>query len=490
MSMMPEPAAAPLGRPVLSPQFGLASTPAPGQHARSSAPPTGHWKHAPILAALMLAFVGARAHEQLGPLKLIRPALLLSVISLLLLLANSSTRTLQIAAHDRVFRIACCFFAWAVIGTPFSLWPGQSVSQLMTVYPALMLIFSVLMVTPTFRSLDRLTVAFLIGTCITVVGIKVKGSTIADRLTSFGSLDSNDIAALCALCVPFALAFITRGKRYQRPLGLAAVGLLVMIIVDTGSRGGILALVAGTFVYLMGLRGARRWMMLIACVLGGALTWSLGPQSLRDRMIGLFQNPESDYNYTNYTGRKAIWQRARGYILDNPVLGVGIGAFPVAEGNYCESIGRTCKWSAPHNSYLQAGAELGVPGMLIFIGMLLTGAYQVRHLYWPKGRANPPPGFHRPELLASLASFASSAYFLSHAYFFALFGILGLTSLAALVVRHEGSLLAAKNGAQPMTGQGQPASGGQRRGQAPRPLQGQRGFGPRNDPRFGARPTT
>jgi hypothetical protein len=127
--------------------------------------------------------------------------------------------------------------------------------------------------------------------------------------------------------------------------------------------------------------------------------------------------------------------------------------------------------------------------MVLFISMLLAGAYQVRFLYWPKGGADPPPGFHRPELLASLGSFASSAYFLSHAYFFALFAILGLTSLAALVVRHEGSLLAAQNGAQPMTGQRQPAPRGQRRGQAPRPLQGQPGFGPRNDPRFRARPT-
>ena len=41
---------------------------------------------------------------------------------------------------------------------------------------------------------------------------------------------------------------------------------------------------------------------------------------------------DSDYNHTSETGRMQIWSRGIGYMLANPLLGVGPGNFPSAEG--------------------------------------------------------------------------------------------------------------------------------------------------------------
>jgi hypothetical protein len=85
---------------------------------------------------------------------------------------------------------------------------------------------------------------------------------------------------------------------------------------------------------------------------------------------------------------------------------------------------------------VQAYAELGVPGGTIFVLVLLTAAGI--GLRFARGRQWVARGeMHRPEYLASLVAYASGAYFLSHAYFPPLFGLLGIIALADRVIAHE-----------------------------------------------------
>ncbi|MBK6308442.1 MAG: O-antigen ligase family protein [Gemmatimonadetes bacterium] len=66
-----------------------------------------------------------------------------------------------------------------------------------------------------------------------------------------------------------------------------------------------------------------------------------------------------------------MWARARIYIARHPVTGVGMGNFPVMEGQYIAEIGRSGKWSTAHNSYYQAAVELGVLGGALFLTQVL-----------------------------------------------------------------------------------------------------------------------
>jgi hypothetical protein len=66
-----------------------------------------------------------------------------------------------------------------------------------------------------------------------------------------------------------------------------------------------------------------------------------------------------------------------------------------------------------------------------------------------RNRDRTPNAFHRPEFLAGLSGFAVGAYFLSHAYFWPLFGLVALIALAAKtasVPAVAGSIVAAARG--------------------------------------------
>jgi O-antigen ligase len=142
-------------------------------------------------------------------------------------------------------------------------------------------------------------------------------------------------------------------------------------------------------------------------------------------------NVEGDYNLTDETGRKAVWARGRGYIRENPLVGVGAGNFGVREGLYFqqEYFGqRGGKWSAAHNAYVQAYADLGLIGGSIFVALLIWGVIATLGLW--RGVRGMAGLVHRPEYLAALCAFIASSVFLSHAYYFPLLALLGIIAVA------------------------------------------------------------
>lgn len=82
--------------------------------------------------------------------------------------------------------------------------------------------------------------------------------------------------------------------------------------------------------------------------------------------------PKDDYNWTDSDGRKEITKRGFSYMRRFPVFGLGISNFGKAEcfleekgTNHVPGTGRKC--TAPHNTWVQAGAELGFPGLALWI---------------------------------------------------------------------------------------------------------------------------
>jgi O-antigen ligase len=265
----------------------------------------------------------------------------------------------------------------------------------------------------------------------------MSGITVAeDRLTSGGGYDPNDLAALLAFTAPLAAGIALRERGKQRLAALATLPLLALIIAKTASRGGVLALVVGMGVFILGQRGKRRVMLIVLAIIAAAGMWSFGPPVFRARLLSMTEL-QNDYNFSAYTGRKAVWSRARGYFLEHPITGVGYENFPVAEGETWERIGMAGKWSAAHNSYLQAFAELGMIGGCLFLALLLSAGRRAYAL-WKRSARRAALGIpDRPEMLAALMAFCTSAYFLSHAYLWALFTLLGLIFMSERVTRAE-----------------------------------------------------
>jgi O-antigen ligase len=391
---------------------------------------TEYWRYASAVALFMLATVGLRVHENVPYLALIRPAALAAYGGGLLLVMNSSRRVLEAAIRDRVVLLMLSYFAWMAATAPFALWPGLAFDTVMIGVPLTVMAVGLLMCRPERAEVRRVNMALI--ACAVVLGMLaiVFGDVVMDagtsRLTARGSLDPNDLATVMAIVFPFALAEGLRASGRRRVLALLAGVFILLVTVKTGSRGGNIALLAGAvmFVFAFPLRRSVPLMFAVGALL--AVGWLLAPADFRERM-GTVSSLDEDYNYTAYSGRQQIWKRGRGYIAEHPVAGVGAGNFPIAEGDFAAALGRPAKWSAAHNAYIQAFAELGVIGGGIFIAILVTTARRGFRL-WRQSRA--PAGWHRPEYLAALSAFAVSACFLSHAYFYTLYALCAITALA------------------------------------------------------------
>jgi O-antigen ligase len=159
-----------------------------------------------------------------------------------------------------------------------------------------------------------------------------------------------------------------------------------------------------------------RWRVLTAALLVFVFA-AAATDTYWEKMRTIIQ-PKDDYNITTEEGRIQVWKRGIGYMLRNPILGVGAGNFPTAEGTISPRAraaytGRW-KWSVSHNSYVQVGAELGIPGLLLFLLMFwraFAGLRAVQH-----GQPRAPPAQLAQTLAACLIGYMVGGFFLSLAY--------------------------------------------------------------------------
>jgi putative inorganic carbon (hco3(-)) transporter len=260
---------------------------------------------------------------------------------------------------------------------------------------------------------------------------------------------------MIVLTMPLIAYFLVRERRLALKL-LFGVGLVVctIAVIRTDSRGGFLALAAviGYMIFFFrGLKPAVRLGIVGAVALVMTFAASAG---YWDRMNTI--NDPDDYNYTSPTGRKAVWSRAREYMVQNPVLGVGINNFAAAEGRHPMIVatiqsGRGFKWSSPHSIWYQAGAELGFPGLLAFAGIFGAGAVYLRRLSRLARDAPDSPllqdaGGMASALLGSLIAVAVAGTFLSNAYSPMTWGVFGLILALLKVMRLHGVDVAARGG--------------------------------------------
>lgn len=383
------------------------------------------------VVVLLLAVVAIRLHEVVPQLSVIRPALILGVGGFACLWLTSGKRARDAVLQDSSVRWVLLYAAWAGVTVPFALWPGQAIAALRGFFPAILLVAALLLLLPTERTVVRVLTGFVVASGAYAIALLTIGKSTRDGRTLLlgGTLDSNDVSLVMAMTFPLALGLISRAWGGRRMLCLVTAGILLIAATATGSRGGTLAFLVGSLTFVFGQRGGRKFVFLVLLMVGGAFAWLNASPSYRARMIALFQG-EKDYNYTAYGGRKQIWARARGYTVQNPVLGVGVGNFPIAEGGYLDALGTRGKWSNTHNAYLQASSELGFPGVAIFLGLLIaTGLRAAKH-WRPTPDGKHPSSYHRPELLASVLAFATGSYFLSTAYFYSYFALVGLIALS------------------------------------------------------------
>jgi O-antigen ligase len=405
----------------------------------------GHWGLLTLAVAACLLCDIWRFQDLFPVLGLLQVPLLSSVAAIVVLvLSRDVGRSLAVWRHPMI-KLGLVILLLMVVSVPGSLYPGLSARFILKDHVRTFLLMVILAGSVrVVGDLERFAAVQVMGAAIFCIMVLVKFPVGADgRLGELGYYDANDMGMILVCAIPLATYFLRSGVRPTgKWLALAALGIFVVGVIKTGSRGGFLALiVTSAFIVFRFTALPRR--IRITAVAAAFLVLALASNDRYWTTMHTLLNPRSDYNWAGHEegGRMEVWKRGVGYMADHPLLGVGVSAFPIAEGTISplaerQQVGRGLKWSAAHNSFVQVGAELGIPGLLVFVWLLWSGAKTLRRIgrlpRGPDGRTVPSAALAQ-SLAASLVGYCTAGFFLSQAYSAFLYSVLGMIVGLAVV---------------------------------------------------------
>ncbi len=312
-----------------------------------------------------------RLAELLPILGVIRINLIsLIVTGLLFIISRQFTKRKCFAEKETKLMLG--IFILAMITIPLSVWPGQAFSFFFkgpVLVNMAVFLFSLSVITDTDRVKSLLKI-FILSNIAMIITLFLNPVIAAEgRLTVTYSYDPNDLALLFACCFPLVFAAFLNSKLIGKIISGTILILLVLAIMKTGSRGGILAF-ACTVILLLFSPSLKLGFLkkILFGVFVSVFLLTSNMDSIKERWQLVLSGTDYNFNQEIRTGgRLGIWRGGIELILKNHLLvGVGAGNTSAAMG---EAYGKT-RWKALHNSYLQAFLELGVVGLIFFLLLL------------------------------------------------------------------------------------------------------------------------
>ncbi len=166
-----------------------------------------------------------------------------------------------------------------------------------------------------------------------------------------------------------------------------ALALMLAITALTQSRGGYMALAAGMLLFAIVV---NRWFLVLGLAAGLGLAAAV-------RFVGIETLAELLLTTDAVGGwavRQEVWSRAIYMIQDLPYTGGGLGTFgrvvPVMYPYFLA--GPDADVPHAHNLFLQVAADLGLPGLVAFVGLFsgsLIAAWRAYSAYRARKEAGP-----------------------------------------------------------------------------------------------------
>lgn len=421
-----------------------------------------------VCVALLIVVSVSRVQQAVHLVGLLHPGLLLvaAIVGLMVMTRGAIAKGPIFKSYPARVMIALGVMACASV--PMAISVGASGKFILSEFSKVLLgAFFVLMTVRNGRDLYTYLWAYVLSTGILaflalfVIRMSATNSGLL-RLADDFSYDANDIGSVMIVGLAIALlVYQVASKRGKIVVG----GVLLMVgaaLAKSGSRGAFLGLVVVggmVLVMLKQISAAKRVGFVAAVMIALAVA---APAGYWDQM-GTILSPKEDYNWTAPTGRKAVFMRGIGYMMRNPITGIGIGNFMRAEGtlsdraqNYQVGLAGV-KWSAAHNSFLQTAAEMGIPGLLLFVALIFGSTLKLRSMHrrmpnaWERGSPDQRLLFMATQYLpVAMLGFAVVGFFVSFAYYDVVYSLCAIVAatltlsdqaLAAtrVVVPHEGT---------------------------------------------------
>jgi len=261
-------------------------------------------------------------------------------------------------------------------------------------------------------------------------------------------INRNHFAGFLEMIIPFSIALVwyehsrlsrlspsarswkellVRGNLSRMAVGLFALVVMLAALLSSGSRMGMVAtmsslVVMAVFSGFQTRAGARLAALIMICVT--VLVLWIGAGSA----LGRFGTIGSEYMSPDES-RLSLWKDSARLVAAHPLLGSGLGTFPVAfTAVQSTFLGKFVNHA--HNDYLELASDLGIPAALLFFGSVLLLVTRLA-----KTSAWQAHGFERMMAIGCLGSIAAillhsltdfNLYIPANAFLFSL--ILGLAA--------------------------------------------------------------
>ena len=356
-----------------------------------------------MLLFLLTVVTISRVHLHYPILAKLRAVLLLTLGAVAYAYLNPRHLTTANVLKPWPMRLVAILGVLACCSAAFGISLGNSALFILdSFFKTLMYAFLLAMAVRQARDLYTFVWAFVIACGILalfsmfVFDLSSAGSQSA-RLAEMYTYDSNDLGVILMIGLPLTLLLFAVDRGVKRLILLLTLIGIAAGMARSGSRGGFLGLVAVSLAALFLVNGvsvARRVSMLAASLLVLSLA---APTGYWNQMSTIL-SPKEDYNYSSVDGRNALMKRGVGYMVKYPVFGIGIWNFAKAECTISPKIeslatNEPVRCVAPHNSFVQAGAELGIPGLAVWASLIIVAVVAPLRLrrrlpqYWRKGSA-------------------------------------------------------------------------------------------------------
>lgn len=321
--------------------------------------------------AIYVAIVIGRLSEAIPGLGSIPVAKIAFALALFGMFGNPDSLSKTPLGSIPTARVGFWFFGWATFTFVFSIWKSASLQAILDTLLTLTLSFIFIIKSgSSWSSIKALHTGFVGAAGLLALNTLLSYS--GGRAGSVGSYDPNDTAFVLVTLTPFVVSFALNSKGIKRLSALGLALVMILCILLTQSRGGLLglgAIMIGMTLFplsrpLQNDRKKTKGMGVLSKVavmlLAAMVVWTFLPAETRGRLSTIV-SPKDDYNMNmKEEGRLAIWMRNLQSVEGRPI-GFGINTFGMVD---LRSGGQ---FRAAHNSLVQILVELGILGLIFYL---------------------------------------------------------------------------------------------------------------------------
>ena len=264
-----------------------------------------------------------------------------------------------------------------------SLWAVEPTDAILYAFRFLLCLVAVFLIYDSFRSWKEIQIAlqaYVVGLYAVFIQIFITylqgRPQLSDGRYGAEGIHPNHAAVMLGsgLAVAWLLAVGEKPlNMFWRVLNFSYVLAALYGVMLTGSRGGFIACVPSLIVICIHLFRKPGSAVITAGIFFAALPGLLANPSVQkniERIGSISESASAD----GFTGRGDRWKAAIEIFKDNPIIGVGAGGYRPATRDYGTYAihSETGEPLGAHSSYLQFASELGIVGLSIFVGLLLS----------------------------------------------------------------------------------------------------------------------